>query len=611
MLAAPVRLPHALRLSLWTALAAGLIEVAIVAFDQRVLGKLVLRSPHFVWMAPLGAASLFLMSVSVWWMLSRRWPRLLAPRVLVGLLLFLAVLALLSIRGWLHDGAVVLLAAGVAPHLTRVVLRWREVAERVVWRTLPALVGTVVLLAAIATGAPVVKEALALRQLPAAPAGAPNVLFIILDTVRGGSLSLLGYARKTTPNLERLGEQGVIFDRAVAPSPWTLPTHASVLTGRFPHELSANFNIPLDDTYPTLAEVLSRNGYATAGFSANQFNADYEHGISRGFAHWEDYPITLGQVLYNTSVLRRFLLDGRGGRQNSRLLQALGLELRIGEKNAERINADALRWLSKHRDRPSFTFVNYFDAHYPYAAPGSETSAAPTSSSPRWSFRSRVARALSTARPRGRSADDERALLEAYEGEIAWLDARVGDLLRDLESRGALENTILIVSSDHGEEFGEHAKYEHGNDVFMTQVHVPLIISFPKQVPSGVRIASPVGLRDLAATVLDMTGVADSTALPGRSLAALWSLPNPGSVENPLSVLEKTNEFHASLVTPTHHYIYANGTEYLFDYRRDPDELRDLARAPWAPDTLRRLRRELIMRLASDAPAKLRALQTH
>jgi arylsulfatase A-like enzyme len=167
------------------------------------------------------------------------------------------------------------------------------------------------------------------------------------------------------------------------------------------------------------------------------------------------------------------------------------------------------------------------------------------------------------------------------------------------------------VSSDHGEEFGEHAKYEHGNDVFMTQVHVPLIISFPKQVPSGVRIASPVGLRDLAATVLDMTGVADSTALPGRSLAALWSLPNPGRVENPLSVLEKTNEFHASLVTPTHHYIYANGTEYLFDYRSDPDERRDLARAPWAPDTLRSLRRELIMRLASDAPAKLRALQTH
>lgn len=593
---------------MWTALAAGLIEVAIVAFRQRVLGMLVFRNPHFIWMAPAGTLGVLLVAVAIWWVLSRRWRQLQAPRIVVGLLVFFAALSLLSIPGSLHDAATLLLAAGVTPHATWFLMRRREAVVRVVRTTLPVLVGTAVVLFAIAAGGPVVQEAMALRRLPAAPAGAPNVLFIILDTVRGGSLSLLGYQRRTTPNLERLGERGVVFEHAVAPSPWTLPTHASVLTGRPPHELSANFNVPLDDTHPTLPEVLSRSGYATAGFVANQFNADYEHGISRGFAHWEDYPVTPGQILYNTAMLRRFLLDGRQGRQNSRLLQSLGLELRIGEKTAERINADALRWMSKQTDRPAFVFLNYFDAHYPYAPPGSENSAAEPSDSPRWSLRSRIRRAVSRGPIRGRSHEDEQELLEAYEGEIGWLDAQVGDLLRELDSSGALDNTLVIVTSDHGEEFGEHSRYEHGNDVFMTQVHVPLIISFPKRVPSGVRIDAPVGLRHLPATILTMAG-ADSTALPGRSLAALWTDPASNAWTNPLSVLQKKNELHASLVTPTHHYIWENGTERLYDYRRDPEELQDLSNAPWAPDTIQELRRELIARLASDAPAKLLALQ--
>jgi arylsulfatase A-like enzyme len=585
-----------------------LIEVAIVAFRQRVLGMLVFRNPRFIWMAPAGALGVLLIAIGIWWVLSRRWRQFLAPRVLVGLLVFFAALSLFSIPGWLHDAATLLLAAGVTPHATWFLMRRREVVVRVVRATLPALIGTAVVLSAIAVGVPVVREAMALRQLPAAPAGAPNVLFIILDTVRGGSLSLLGYERETTPNLEWLGKRGVVFERAVAPSPWTLPTHASVLTGRPPHELSANFNVPLDDTYPTLPEVLSRSGYATAGFVANQFNADYEHGISRGFAHWEDYPITVGQIFYNTAMLRRFLLDGRQGRQNSRLLQSLGLELRIGEKTAERINADALRWMSKRSDRPAFVFLNYFDAHYPYAPPGSENSAAEPSDSPRWAFRSRLRRAVSGGPIRGRSHEDEQELLDAYEGEIGWLDAKVGELLRELDSRGALDNTLIIVTSDHGEEFGEHKRYEHGNDVYMTQVHVPLIISFPTRVPSGARIAVPVGLRHLPATILTMAG-ADSSALPGRSLAALWTNPSSDGWSNPLSVLQKNNELHASLVTPTHHYIWENGTERLYDYRRDPEELQDLSNAPWAPDTLQDLRRELIARLAADAPAELLAMQ--
>jgi arylsulfatase A-like enzyme len=609
LLPAPARLAAKLRLAICAALAVGLIEVAIVTVQQRVLGSLVFRNPHFVWMAPVGVSGLFVLVVAMWWLISRRSRRLAAPRVIVGLLVFLTALSLLSIPGWFHDVAVLLLAAGVTPHLTWLALRRRDRVQRAVKTALPALASIVVLLGAVATGMPVVSEMLALHRLPAAARGAPNILFIMLDTVRGGSLSLLGHRGRTTPQLEALGARGVVFERAIAPTPWTLPTHASVLTGHAPHELSANFNVPLDDTYPTLAEALARRGYATAGFVANQFNADYEHGISRGFAHWEDYPVTPGQVAYNTAVLRRFLLDGSQGRQNSRLLQALGLELRIGEKTAQRINADVLEWLERNDRRPTFAFLNYFDAHYPYAPPGSATSAAKPSSDRRWSIRSRFVRAMSRAPLRGRSADDEQALLEAYEGEIAWLDARIGELLREMESRGALDNTIVVVTSDHGEEFGEHGRYEHGNSVFMTQVHVPLIISYPQEVPRGERVSSPVSLQNIAATILDLVGATDSVTLPGQSLAALWTAPEYSALDHPLSLLEKESGVHASLVTPTLHYIWENGTERLYDYRRDPEELQDLSNAPWAPDTLQGLRRELIARLASDAPAALLALQ--
>ena len=593
-----------MRLTIWFALVAGLLEVMIIAFRQRVLGDLVFRNKHFLWMAPVGLLVLFAIAAGVWWLFIGRKRNSSQPPI--GLFVFLSALALISLAGPLHDVAVILLAAGLTPHLTRFIRRRENGFLLLVRRTLPAAGGAVIALAMLSMVAPLLRESLELRRLPPAPAGAPNVLFLILDTVRGESLSVLGNSRRTTPNLEELGRRGVVFERAIAPSPWTLPSHASLFTGRPPHELSANFNVALDRRDPTIAEVLAKNGYATGGFVANQFNVDYEHGVSRGFAHWEDYPVTVGQVAYNTALLRRFLLDGPQGRQNSRLLQALGLALRIGEKNADRINRDALDWIEDNDGRPTFAFLNYFDAHFPYVPRVYPWRDDTLAVAPRWSLRARMGRALSRGPKRGVSPEDEQELLDTYESEIAWLDARIGELLDSLDARGALDNTIVIVSSDHGEEFGEHGRYEHGNDVYMTQLHVPLVISFPRSVPSGARVASPVALRHLPATILDLIGVGETNALPGRSLATLWSADSSGSLGNPLSVLQKDGQLHASLVTPTFHYIYANGSELLFDYRSDPGERRDLMNEYWAADSVRGLRTELARRLAADAPEVLR-----
>ena len=127
------------------------------------------------------------------------------------------------------------------------------------------------------------------RPLP--PADSPNVLLIVLDTVRADHLSLYGYHRATTPMLERLAKRGIRFDEVRATAPWTLPSHASMFTGRWPHELGVEWMTPLRGKFPTLAEYLGSHGYATAGFAANTLFCSYDTGIDRGFTHYEDYEL--------------------------------------------------------------------------------------------------------------------------------------------------------------------------------------------------------------------------------------------------------------------------------------------------------------------------------
>ena len=162
----------------------------------------------------------------------------------------------------------------------------------------PLLVGAVLAIMLLTFGGRAWSEYRASAALPPAPADARNVLLIVWDTVRAGNLSLHGYGRRTSPNLERLAGRGVRFDQAFATAPWTLPSHSSLFTGRWPHELTADWRSPLDETYPTLAEYLAAHGYDTAGFVANLDYCSRETGLSRGFAHYEDYPIELVGCLH-------------------------------------------------------------------------------------------------------------------------------------------------------------------------------------------------------------------------------------------------------------------------------------------------------------------------
>ncbi|HSJ66019.1 MAG TPA: sulfatase [Gemmatimonadaceae bacterium] len=503
--------------AVWIALVTGWLEVSILGVRKLVLGEVISLSQHFVWMAPLAYVMLYVPPALALAALATRMRRLRLPH-LVAVFAFLSAVGVGSMFPRLHRLAIVVLAAGVAVQAARLVAS-REVGfVRMLRRSVVPLAAVIPIGAWLVFGTLWAKERRAVAAVGSAAAGAPNVLLIILDTVRAASMGLYGYDRPTTPNLERLARRGVVFDRALSTSPWTLPSHGTMFTGRYPHELTANYRTPLDDRFPTLAEVLVERGYVTAGFVANPFYASYEHGLDRGFVHYEDYPVTLGQTL-NSASLTALLFAGRAGFSYNLFRRALDNFEYFGRKNADDISGDFLSWLDAGREAPYFAFLNYMDAHVPYTPPAelaSEFGVRP--SPPLWHRITRNRSTLTEEERRAGAYDRNR-----YDASIAAIDRSLGALFDTLERRGALENTLVIITSDHGEHLGENGIYSHANSLYMPNLHVPLLLWMPGRVPEGgLRIAEMVTLRSLPATILELVGASDERRIPGASLAPLW-----------------------------------------------------------------------------------------
>jgi arylsulfatase A-like enzyme len=434
-----------------------------------------------------------------------------------------------------------------------------------------------------------VRERRTAAALSSAAKGKPNVLLIMLDTVRALNLSLYGYGRATTPALDRWSHGGVVFERALSTAPWTLASHASVMTGHLPHELSVDWLAPLDATYPTLAERLQAEGYFTAGIVANTEYCSAETGLSRGFVHYEDYVPSLTRGLQSVSLGRLFM--------SSRVLRRLlGSEAIPGRKSAADINRAALHWLSDAGPRPFFMFLNYYDAHAPYLPPapyaGRFGPIAP---------RTNVRLSLSA-----RWDSTEIQLQEnAYDASIAYLDAQLGELFDSLAARGVLENTLVVLTADHGEEFHEHGVMGHGNSLYYPSVHVPLVVALPGRVPGDRRVQTPVSLRDVPATILDLVGVPDERPFPGRTLARFWSAgsaaPTPGdSVVSEIRYAPGLLPHYAvakgdmqSVLFENHRYIHnlGDGHEELYDIGADPGEREDLANTDQGRELVQKLRK--------------------
>jgi arylsulfatase A-like enzyme len=605
-------------LSVWCGLAGGLLEVGARTLCRAIdpTKRLYMMTRHFVWLTPLANLVLFIALGLCLTVVTRIWPRRgawLSSRLIV----LLALLPALWVAGpRIYQEAWFVVALGIAsrvvPWLERDPTRWRR---RLLGGS-AGLVGLVLILAGFVGGGEWLRQRReAGRPLP--PAGSPNVLLIVMDTVRADHLSLYGYERPTTPTLERMAQQGIRFDEARATAPWTLASHASFFTGRWPHELDVRWLTPLRGRFPTLAEYLGSRGYATAGFVANTTYCSYDTGLDRGFAHYEDY------VLERLSPLRTAGLIDAAVKALSRLALVRGpgslprLEGLVSEwfasaerKRAARINREFLGWIAGRREpgRPFFAFLNYLDTHTPYLLPPGvpyrfgvdpETSGEALAVLMGWSLLDK----LRLPRPYWNLARD------AYDNCVAYLDDQLGVLFDELRRRGILANSLVIVLSDHGEALGDHSLFQHGESLYRMEIRVPLLILTPARAPSGRVIRETVSLRDLPATVVDLIGLEGGSPFPGRSLARSWegrpAAESPSSSGGALSELASPNPLDPNQGrSPAHRgplislaedglvYIRNEGdqTEELFDERDDPRELTNRARQQAMQGLVRRFR---------------------
>ncbi len=567
----------------WIGLVGACGELLALGYVRVGMHEQIRVGMHVLWLTPLADLVLALLLATLVALLGLLWRPLASPRVAVTLLTLQAAAGALLVPLWSVRVGPLVLALGIAVQAGRLVGRDPARFQRLVVRTLPVLSAILLVIGAGYEGLRYLRERRALQALPAARADAPNVLLVVWDAARAASMSAYGYGHRTTPQLERLAARGVSFDAAVATAPWTLPSHASLFTGRFPSELSTSWHTGLDAQYPTLAEVLARHGYQTAGFVANTIYASYEFGLDRGFVHYADYDVSPGQLVLGSSLLRQ-LTNARAFRTLIRSEQI------IGRKSAADVNAQLLGWLDGRRrtDRPFFAFLNEFDAHEPYLPPPpfdtlfgrfprrTEFSAVNVTNS-----------ASIIHRPTGNLAEAA-ADRAAYEGGIAYLDAQLARLLDALRARGLLDNTLVILTSDHGEEFGRRGVFTHGNSLFYPVLHVPLVLVWPRQVPPGLRISQPVSLADLTSTVVQLLGI-PGAPFPGRSLARFWQPHVPDAPAHPVvSMVEAaptTQRWYpvhggslGSVIADGYHLIRrSDGRTQFFDVTADPLELRDLA----------------------------------
>jgi arylsulfatase A-like enzyme len=575
-------------MAIWFGLLTGAVE-ALALFVLQLSGRCVLDSVSpFIWTIPLSEAAVLTILGFAFFLRARC--RGLTPRLRKVALFFFCTLAVstmiltvaATLTVMLIPPAAILLAAGIATQVVRLAATRQRVLHRLFIRTIPGMIALALLAGITVQVRYWWSERQMLRSLPPAASAAPNVLLIVLDTVRAKSMGLYGYAKDTTPNLQRWARRGVLFDQAIAPSPYTLASHASMFTGRYPHQLATDWTAPLEAGCPVLAQVLHDRGYVTVGFVANTWNAGRQTGLDRGFSHYVAHRFTLLEILIRSALCRTLLHPPRG------------------TPPASAINADFSRWLAHSPRRPFFAFLNYNDCHAVYEPePQDQTfSREERRQIVRWSVL-----AFDAPQP---ETDSARLTLvrEAYDHCLRGLDRRISALLQGLEDRGDLKNTIVIIVGDHGEQFGEHNLIQHADSLYRPALHVPLLIIAPNSPAAGQRVHQMVTLRDLPATILDLLQLPHG-GIPGDSFAAAITNSPDAPLPASLKFAFVTQGIHfpgwhpnadgpvGAVFLDGKYYIRNAIQEELYDFQTDPDEQHNLIDSPDSRLLLDRLRRLL------------------
>jgi arylsulfatase A-like enzyme len=371
----------------------------------------------------------------------------------------------------------------------------------------------------------------------------PSFVVISVDTLRADHLGAYGYERSTSPNIDALAANGVVFENVCSTSSWTLPAHASLLTGLLPgrHRLQDD-GVKLARSVPVLAEALRGRGYETFAVVSHVY-VSREFGLNRGFEEFDDSLLAGGGVdPIAESVVDRFIerLEGVG-------------------------------------ERPFFAFIHLYDPHWPYTPPPpfgtafvdpgyrGEIDGTLDSMSPYFSFPGRL------------SDEDRRQMIALYDGEIAYLDQQIGRLSAALAESRHADRTVVILTADHGEEFKEHGKIGHGRTLFSEVLAVPLIVAGHPALAGGSRRSELASIVDIAPTVLDMAGLAVPEELDGRSLLR----ESPGdrtlfaeSIRMGRVLRSARRGRYKLIESPSH------GTRELYDLATDPLEQQPIESDP-------------------------------
>jgi len=404
-------------------------------------------------------------------------------------------------------------------------------------------------------------------ETPEVPAVAPaadgklNVVLITLDTTRADALGSYGQRRPITPNLDRLAAEGTQFQQCVSSAPSTLPSHATLFTGRHPfvHGVRSNAGYVLADENTTLAEILSAHGYRTSAEIAAPVIGGHTQ-LGQGFDSYRDLEFE--------DVQRKTIYVKDGEEDKA---------VEVNEREADDITQFGLRFIKENRNENFFLWLHYFDAHQPYSPPGRfyETS----SESP-------------------------------YHGEIQYADEQVGRVLKQIEGLGLRERTLVVVTADHGEALGEHGEKTHMYFVYDGTMRVPLLF-WGANVPRGLKVESLTRTVDVTPTILDMLGLPPLEGVQGTSLLPLM---NGESLDLELVGYGESIDPHIVFGTSVLRFVRKGQWKYihkvepeLFDLTSDPGELENLSSAH--PKIVEQLRAEL-RELIEEAPEKASGART-
>ena len=593
----------------------GLVEGAGLLLFQRVnwarWGATIHVSEPILWISILVDVLIFLIVGVMAWGIGPLFRRVAVLRAFLSVLVFLAIYDWLTVTGRLKVASCVLLAIGMAAAANRWIKSHEGEVRRLCHIAAPSALAAGFCVFGIVGGAQWWTERAALQKLPSASTESPNVVVVLVDTLRADHLSAYGYSRPTSPNIDRLARQGTLFENAVSAGSWSLPSHASILTGRyqFEHGVGDVDGTPIRDRrippmggFETLGEALEEKGYRTGAFSANRSYFSANLGFGRGFMHFEDYFHSTADGFVRTlygGELAGFILTAKRNSLVARVLHAVhgetwmdasfegagGLNGAHVRKRASTVNEELLRWIDGNPGKyPFFAFLNYFDVHNPYGGP-------PGYPKPAWE--------------QGGAADQ-------YDDSVKYVDDCVGYLMSELMKRGLEKKTLVIITSDHGESLGQHGLAYHGHSLYRELIHVPLILWYPGHVPEGVRISHAVTNAAIPATVMGIVGD-QFHAFPGQDLEALWK--TPASVVEAVPELSELSEEHflepedegADKVIPLgttgamksvigqkwHLIIHKKFGNQLYDWASDPKEENNLIHTPQGEQVSSQLMEEM------------------